>query len=93
MDAVLTVRMDARLKDQASAAIVQAGSSPSALVRDVFEYVVKTGHLPLIEERGNPSREEIEARIARFDAVHTKKPLALSDEELRQERMLQRYGE
>ena len=44
------------------------------------------------EKSEKPDRDELRRRIEAFDQVHTKRPLTMSDEELREARLKDRYG-
>ncbi|WP_165047004.1 MULTISPECIES: type II toxin-antitoxin system RelB/DinJ family antitoxin [unclassified Adlercreutzia] len=91
MESVLTVRLDAETKERGARVIRRYGLTPSQSVRELFAYAVRNDALPF-ESAQKPSREEVARRIAAFDACHTKEPLALSDEELRNLRLRERYG-
>ena len=91
MEAVLTVRLDSAIKANGTAVMEQLGTTPSRAVRDLFDFAVRTGSLPF-DRAETPSSEEIAGRIAAFDRCHTKEPLALTDDELRDERLRSRYG-
>ena len=91
MDAVLTVRLDPAIKSQGSAVMERLGTTPSKAVRELFDFALRNDALPFGDAHA-PSGEEIARRIAAFDRCHTKKPLALTDDELRDERLRSRYG-
>ena len=91
MEAVLTVRLDSAVKANGTAVMEQLGTTPSRAVRDLFDFAVRTGSLPF-DRAEAPSSKEIAKRIAAFDRCHTKEPLALTDDELRDERLRSRYG-
>lgn len=91
MEAILTVRIDKDVKDRGGAIMQQHGYSPSAAVRALFDYVIKHDALPF-DEVNRASEAEIRSRIAAFDACHTITPLALTDDELRDARLKDRYG-
>lgn len=90
MEAILTVRLDAETKQRGTQVMERLGLTPSQAVRKLFDYVSANDALPF-ESKDKPSREEIRKRIAAFDTCHTKSPLAMSDEELREERLKNRY--
>ena len=85
MESVMTVRLNGDMKERA------AGYTPSSAVRRLFEYTVKHDGLPF-EKSEKPDRDELRRRIEAFDQVHTKRPLTMSDEELREARLKDRYG-
>lgn len=91
MESILTVRLDSAAKEQGTAVMKRFGYTPSSAVRRLFEYAVKHDALPF-DQHEKPSKEEIERRIAAFDACHTKHPSGMTDEELREARLRDRYG-
>lgn len=90
MESVLTVRLDAHIKEQGAAVMKQQGISPSQAVRKLFDYAVIHDALPF-SELEKPHGDDMRERIAAFDRCHTKRPLALSDDELREARLRERY--
>ena len=80
MEAVLTVRLDKAVKERGASVMARCGHTPSSAVRLLFDYAAKHDALPFASA-DNPSKEEIRARIAAFDACHTAEPLTMSDEE------------
>ncbi len=91
MESVLTVRIDGDMKDRASEVMRREGYTPSSAVRSMFDYIVKHDAMPF-SQKTKLSQDEMIRRIAAFDSVHTKQPLTLTDEELRDERLRSRYG-
>ena len=91
MESVLTVRLDSRVKDQGAAVMRRYGYTPSSAVRRFFDYTVKHDALPF-EQHEKPSREEVRRRIAAFDACHTKRSTGMTDDEIREARLGERYG-
>ena len=91
MEAVITARIDSSIKDRASKVMEDAGLSPSQAVRKFFGYVAEEERMPF-EESTPLTRSQIEARVAAFDRCHTKKPLDMTDDQLKQERLESRYG-
>lgn len=91
MDSVLTVRLDASMKERGTRVMERYGLTPSQSVRKLFAYAAQNDTLPFEVEQQD-SREVIAKRIAAFDACHTKKPLTLTDEEVRAARLGERYG-
>lgn len=91
MEAVVTTRMDASLKDRGGAVMRREGLTPSQAIRQLFEYAAQHDALPF-PSKARPSKAEIAKRIAAFDACHTKAPLTLSDDELREQRLRERYA-
>lgn len=91
MESVLTVRLDASAKEQGTLAMKRLGVSPSSAVRALFDYVIKNDTLPF-SDFAEPAAADVARRVQAFDRCHTKKPLALTDEELREERLRERYG-
>lgn len=91
MEAVVTSRMDASIKERGSAVMRREGLTPSQAVRRLFEYAARNDALPFPEQPGS-SKAEVAARIAAFDACHTKQPLSLTDDELREQRLQGRYA-
>lgn len=91
MEAVVTSRMDARIKDRGSLVMRREGLTPSQAVRQLFEYAARHDQLPF-PAKAPLSKAEAKRRIAKFDACHTKRPLTLTDDELREQRLKDRYG-
>lgn len=90
MEAVLTVRLDKEVKERGVAVMSELGYSPSAAVRALFDYVIKHDSLPFLEEK-RLEEAEIRKRIAAFVACHTAEPFTMTDEELREARLRNRY--
>ena len=86
MESVMTVRLNGDMKERAAAIMRREGYTPSSAVRRLFEYTVKHDGLPF-EKSEKPDRDELRRRIEAFDQVHTKRPLTMSDEELREARL------
>lgn len=91
MESVVTVRLNGDMKDRATAIMQREGYTPSSAVRRLFEYTVKHDRLPFAQNE-KPDKDELRRRIEAFDRVHTKRPLAMTDEELREARLKDRYG-
>ncbi len=91
MESVLTVRLDASVKAEATAVMERLGTTPSRVVRSLFDYAVQHEALPPLAD-GRPSEDEVVRRIRAFDQCHTRTPLTLSEDELREERLRGRYG-
>ncbi|MEG2477525.1 type II toxin-antitoxin system RelB/DinJ family antitoxin, partial [Gordonibacter sp.] len=91
MESILTVRLDGTVKEQATDVMRRYGYTPSSAVRRLFDYTVKHDELPF-DKQEKPSKGEIKRRIAAFDACHTKRPMGMTDEEIRAARLEDRYG-
>ncbi len=91
MESVLTVRLDAAVKAEATSIMERLGTTPSRVVRSLFDYTVARDALPAFAD-DRPSDAEIARRIQAFDRCHTRTPLTLSDDELREQRLGERYG-
>ena len=91
MESVMTVRLSSDMKERAAAIMRREGYTPSSAVRRLFEYTVKHDSLPF-EKNEKPDAEELRRRVEAFDRVHTKRPLTMTDEELREARLKDRYG-
>lgn len=91
MESILSVRLDGEVKRQATAVMQRYGFTPSSAVRRLFDYTVKHDALPF-EQQEKPSREEVKRRIAAFDACHTKRSTGMTDDEIREARLRDRYG-
>lgn len=89
MESVITTRLDTELKNNAVLTLKRLGYTPSSAVRALFEYVVKNDAVPFSEKED--SNSGLEKRIAAFDACHTKSPETYSLDDLRAERMKERY--
>lgn len=87
----MTVRLNGDMKDRATAIMRREGFTPSSAVRRLFEYTVKHDGLPF-EKSEKPDKDELRRRIEAFDRVHTKRPLTMTGEELRDARLRDRYG-
>lgn len=90
MEAVLTVRLDKHLKQRGAKVMEENGMTPSQAVRRLFDYAATNDSLPFTKN-DKPSKAEIAKRIAAFDKCHTKRPLSMNDDELRAERLANRY--
>lgn len=84
------MRLNGDMKERAAAIMQREGYTPSSAVRRLFEYTVKHDSLPF-KKSGKPDNDELRRRIEAFDQVHTRHPLATSDEELREVRLQDRY--
>jgi len=91
LESVLTVRLDAYAKEQGTLVMRRLGVSPSSAVRALFDYAIKNDRLPF-SDFAEPTAADVARRVQAFDHCHTKKPLALTDEELREQRLKERYG-
>lgn len=91
MESVLTVRLDASVKDRGTSIMRKLGTTPSKAVRELFDFAIKHDALPF-PASSSTTDEEIRRRIQAFDRCHTKSPLTLTDDELREERLRSRYG-
>ena len=91
MGEMLTVRIDEEIKKRATEIMRINGYTPSSAVQNMFEYIVKNERLPF-SCNAKPDENEIAQAVAALDALHTKKPLVLTDEELRSARLKDRYG-
>lgn len=89
MESVITTRLDTELKNNAILTLKRLGYTPSSAVRALFEYVVKNDALPFSEKED--SNSALEKRITAFDACHTKSAETYSLDDLRAERMKERY--
>lgn len=91
MEAVLTVRIDTQVKERGSKAMERCGFTPSQAVRMLFDYAAKNDRLPF-PEREKPDAATVRDRVAAFDRCHTKTPFTLTETELRDARLKERYG-
>lgn len=91
MSAILTVRLDEELKTRATKVMKRQGITPSSAVQDLFEYVVKYDSLPFKEDI-KPEKSEIERKVKALDALRLSQPSGMSDEEIREGRINERYG-
>lgn len=57
----------------------------------MFDYTVSNEALPF-DRQEKPTKEEIRRRIAAFDACRTKRSSGMTDDEIREERLRERYG-
>lgn len=90
MEAMLTVRLDADVKQRGIKAMEGLGVTPSQAVRRLFDYAASHDALPF-DTASCVSKEEVRKRIAAFDRCHTNAPLTMTDDELREERLRNRY--
>ena len=91
MESVVTVRLNRDVKDRAAAIMHREGYTPSSAVRRLFEYTVKHDGLPFVKSE-KPDKDVVRRRIEAFDQVHTKRPLTMTDQEVREARLKDRYG-
>lgn len=91
MESVVTVRLNGDMKDRATEIVRREGHTPSSAVRHLFEYTVKHDGLSC-EKSEKPDKGELRRCVEAFDRVRTKRPLTMTDEELRDARLRDRYG-
>ena len=91
MSEILTVRIDEEIKLRATEILRINGYTPSSAVKNMFEYVVKNERLPFSCNE-KPDKKEILRSVAALDALQTKEPFTMTDEELRSARLKDRYG-
>lgn len=93
MEAVITVRMDSAMKDSGAAAMKKCGYTPSQAVRKLFQYAAAHGSLPFdAEDAGNLSKAEKHRRLRALEEFHTKEPLEMTDEQIREARLRDRHA-
>jgi RHH-type rel operon transcriptional repressor/antitoxin RelB len=91
MSSILTVRLNEEVKRQGTEVLRNQGLSPSAAVQRLFEYVIKHDKLPFnVKER--PEEDDIEHMINVLDSFHTRQSSEITDEEIRNARLEERYG-
>jgi RHH-type rel operon transcriptional repressor/antitoxin RelB len=90
MDAVLTVRLNRDVKERVTAILKQDGLSPSSAVQELFDYILRTGDIPF-KSKGGPSEQEIQKRLLAFAGFQLEQPLQLTDEQVKQARIKDRY--
>lgn len=86
MEAVLTVRLDQETKNKGTEVMKDLGFTPSQAVRKLFDYTVAHDCLPFDFDPKHP-RKDISDQIAAFDSCHTKEPIRLTDNEIRDARL------
>lgn len=91
MEAVLTVRLDQETKSKGTEVMKDLGLTPSQAVRRLFDYVVTHDSMPFDLGQKQPNKD-VSDRIAAFDRCHTKKPIGLTDNELRDARLKDRHA-
>lgn len=91
MESILTVRLDSSVKERGSAVMRSLGTSPSEAVRDLFDFAMKNEALPFMSDSSS-SEQDIAKKVSAFDRCHTKKPLNMTDRELRMARLKERHG-
>ncbi len=91
MESVLTVRLDGSVKERGTAVMREHGYSPSQAVRKLFDYAIQHDALPFQEKR-KPSKAEAAKRIAAFDALRMETLANMTDDQIRNERLRERYG-
>lgn len=91
MEGMLTVRLDENVKQRGTKVMAKLGITPSQAVRKLFDYAAAYDELPFTSS-AKPSKNEICKRVEAFDRCHTLTPLTLTDDELREERLKERYG-
>lgn len=86
MEAVLTVRLDQETKNKGTKVMKDLGLTPSQAVRRLFDYTVSHDCLPFDLDPKQPHKN-VSDQIAAFDRCHTKKPISLTDNEIRDARL------
>ena len=90
MESMLTVRLESEIKEKATLILRSEGYSPSAAVRELFEYVAKNQTLPFAKKR-NVSQAEIKHRLAALERMQISDLSTISDTEVKDMRMKERY--
>ncbi|MCL1891512.1 MAG: RelB/DinJ family addiction module antitoxin [Coriobacteriia bacterium] len=90
MDAMVTARMPQGKKEVGNHILHELGTSPSQLINEVYDYVIKHKQLPLHEEACSLSSRSIQEALAFVDSI----PLlastrfsTMTDDEIKQERL------
>ena len=91
MSAILTVRLDEDLKRRGTEVLRRQGFSPSSAVQKLFAYVVAHDELPF-PDKERPSKDQIRQMVTLLDSFHTADIPPMSDVEIRDARLEERYG-
>ena len=91
MSAIVTIRIDEQTKERATTILKRLDSTPSAAVQQLFEYVVANDALPFPKQQ-KPSADEVHSMIAAFDRCRLKQPANYTDQEIRGQRLKERYA-
>ena len=93
MDAMVTARMPQGKKEAGNLILAELGTNPSQFINDVYDYVIKTKHLPFPEKSLSLGGKDTCAAIAFVDSI----PLqdahgfeGMTDDGIRQERLIAR---
>lgn len=95
--AVVSGRVDARVKERVDAIIREAGTTSADVIKDVWTTIARTGTLPTSQEQID-ELEERKRRFAEFKAFIASLPPSkpeyahMSDDELKWLHMQEKYG-
>ncbi len=92
MSSILTVRLDDDLKKRGTETMLRYNYTPSQAVQRLFDYVVEHDALPF-DDYDRPSEEEIRAMVVALDSFHTLDQRKVTDDEIREARLRERYGD
>lgn len=89
----VTARVNAATKKSAQSILESKGLTISTVVQRTLENIARTGEIPAAESREDAlSKEEIVRRLKAVRAFELAKPLKLTDDEIREMRLEERYG-
>ena len=93
MDAMVTARMPQGKKEAGNAVLREMGTSPSQLINDIYDFVIRTRKLPSCDESERVGKRDIREALAFIDSIPlppSNRFASMSDDEIRQERLIAR---
>ena len=91
MESMHTMRLDSVAKEQGAEIMRRLGAKPLRTVCDLPDCASGSDALPFVAS-GESSEADVTWQMRAFEHCHTKVPLSLTDDELREERLKARYG-
>lgn len=89
----VTARVNAATKQSAQSILEEKGLSISIAVQRTLENVARTGDVPFLEQQTTQlSQKEISKRLKAVQAFELPEPINLSDAEIREMRLREKYG-
>lgn len=92
MDAIVTARVDERVKAAAIPVLERHGYTPSEVIRELFSIIVQSNEIPF-ETQSESDPEHMESIIKRFNSLKIHGYSDLSDEDVRAMRLEERYAD
>jgi addiction module RelB/DinJ family antitoxin len=88
----VSARVNADIKTSAQSVLEEKGLTVSIAVQRLLEHIAVTGDLPFGQGQPKLSREEIKRRLGAFKRAILPEPCNLTDDEIRQMRLKEKYG-